>query len=189
LCRTMQPGQLDGATLATKDPAPPEQFSRSERLVIAACAISMLIVQMDWFALNLALPAVARQFKVPPTDLQWVISGYMLSIDALMVTAGRLADIFGRRRIIVIGLAVASGSWGGRRLSNAIMSGGGGPRPGRPRRRRGLELAMLWCQAGAKRGRSTAYHPYVPSHGRLVSSLGWVLLVRLSLLWSRIRNQ
>jgi len=35
------------------------------------------------------------------------------------------------------------GSWGGRRLSTAIMSGGGGPRPGRPRRRRGLELAML----------------------------------------------
>jgi MFS family permease len=99
----MQPGQPDGATLVTNDSARSQQFSRSERLVIAACAISMLIVQMDWFALNLALPAIARQFKVPPTDLQWVISGYMLSIGALMVTAGRLADIFGRRRIIVIG--------------------------------------------------------------------------------------
>lgn len=66
----------------------------------------MLIVQMDWFALNLALPAIARQFDVPSTDLQWVVSGYMLSIGALMVTAGRLADIFGRRKIIVIGLAV-----------------------------------------------------------------------------------
>ena len=81
-------------------------FSRAERLVIAACAISMLIVQMDWFALNLALPAMARDFDVPPTDLQWAISGYMLSIGALMVTAGRLADIFGRRRVIVIGLFV-----------------------------------------------------------------------------------
>jgi MFS family permease len=92
--------------VAVKDPAPPQQFSRPERLVIAACAISMLIVQMDWFALNLALPAIARQFNVPPTDLQWVISGYMFSIGALMVTGGRLADIFGRRRIIVIGLAL-----------------------------------------------------------------------------------
>ncbi len=81
-------------------------FSRDEKLVIAACAIAMLIVQMDWFALNLALPAIARHFAVPATDLQWVVSGYMLSIGALMVTAGRLADIFGRRRIIVIGLAV-----------------------------------------------------------------------------------
>jgi EmrB/QacA subfamily drug resistance transporter len=81
-------------------------FSGADLLVIAACGISMLIVQMDWFALNLALPAIARHFGVPATDLQWVVSGYMLSIGALMVTAGRLADIFGRRKVIVIGLAV-----------------------------------------------------------------------------------
>jgi len=81
-------------------------FSRQDILVITACAISMLIVQMDWFALNLAIPAIARHFNVASTDLQWVVSGYMLSIGALMVTAGRLADIFGRRLIIVIGLAI-----------------------------------------------------------------------------------
>ena len=73
------------------------QFTRADKLVIAACAISMLIVQMDWFALNLAIPVIARHFNVASTDLQWVVSGYMLSIGALMVTAGRLADIFGRR--------------------------------------------------------------------------------------------
>ncbi|HEY7794408.1 MAG TPA: hypothetical protein VIA10_10425 [Gaiellaceae bacterium] len=44
-------------------------FSQRDRRVIAACAISMLIVQMDWFALNLALPAIARDFDVPSTDL------------------------------------------------------------------------------------------------------------------------
>lgn len=87
-------------------PNPALAFSRDEKLAIAACALAMLIVQMDWFALNLALPAIARHFGVPATDLQWVVSGYMLSIGALMVTAGRLADIYGRRRIIVIGLAV-----------------------------------------------------------------------------------
>ena len=81
-------------------------FSREDKLVIAACAISMLIVQMDWFALNLAIPAIAKHFNVAATDLQWVVSGYMLSIGALMVTAGRLADIFGRRLIIVIGLSI-----------------------------------------------------------------------------------
>jgi MFS family permease len=82
------------------------RFSRQDKLVIIACAISMLIVQMDWFALNLAIPAIAKHFNVASTDLQWVVSGYMLSIGALMVTAGRLADIFGRRLIIVIGLAI-----------------------------------------------------------------------------------
>jgi len=82
------------------------QFSRADRFVIAACAISMLIVQMDWFALNLAIPAIARDFRMAATDLQWIVSGYMISIGALMVTAGRLADIYGRRRIIVCGLVV-----------------------------------------------------------------------------------
>src|SRR5215831_2212819 len=94
------------------DPVAPEQpvtFSRAESLVIGACAISMLIVQMDWFALNLAIPAIARQFDMASTDLQWVVSGYMISIGALMVTAGRLADIFGRRKIIVWGLAIFGG--------------------------------------------------------------------------------
>lgn len=81
-------------------------FSRDEKFVIAGCAISMLIVQMDWFALNLAIPAIARHFGVASTDLQWVVSGYMLAIGALMVTAGRLADIYGRRRIIVTGLVI-----------------------------------------------------------------------------------
>ncbi len=63
-------------------------YTHAEGMVIAACAISMLIVQMDWFALNLALPPIAKDFGVPTTDLQWIISGYMLSIGALMVTAG-----------------------------------------------------------------------------------------------------
>ncbi len=91
-------------------PATPDEsslrFSSTELLVIGACAISMLIVQMDWFALNLAIPAIGRDFHVASTDLQWVVSGYMISIGALMVTGGRLADIFGRRKIIVCGLVV-----------------------------------------------------------------------------------
>ena len=90
----------------TAPDASPAQFSRADLLVIAACAISMLIVQMDWFALNLAIPAIARDFHMASTDLQWVVSGYMISIGALMVTGGRLADIFGRRRIIVCGLVL-----------------------------------------------------------------------------------
>src|SRR5205809_980397 len=97
-CHTMPLGYLHGAPRTGKNAAPPQPFSRAELLVIAACAISMLIVQMDWFALNLAIPAIARQFHVPPTDLQWVISGYMLSIGALMVTAGRSGRFPGARR-------------------------------------------------------------------------------------------
>lgn len=79
-------------------------FSRRDRAVIAAAAISMLLVQMDWFALNLMLPVIARDFATPTTDLQWLVSGYMLALGALMITGGRAADLLGRRRVLVAGL-------------------------------------------------------------------------------------
>ncbi|MEV6394471.1 MFS transporter [Streptomyces sp. NPDC051907] len=79
-------------------------FSRRDRAVIAAAAISMLLVQMDWFALNLMLPVIARDFGTPTTDLQWLVSGYMLALGALMITGGRAADLLGRRRVLVSGL-------------------------------------------------------------------------------------
>lgn len=79
-------------------------FSRRDRAVIAAAAISMLLVQMDWFALNLMLPVIARDFGTPTTDLQWLVSGYMLALGALMITGGRAADLLGRRRVLVTGL-------------------------------------------------------------------------------------
>ncbi len=79
-------------------------FSARDRAVIAAAAISMLLVQMDWFALNLMLPEIARDFSTPTTDLQWLVSGYMLSLGALMITGGRAADLYGRRRTLVVGL-------------------------------------------------------------------------------------
>ncbi|MFC9916029.1 MFS transporter [Streptomyces sp. NPDC127197] len=82
----------------------PSRFSRRERSVIGAAALSMFIVQMDWFALNLMIPVIGRDFGTPATDLQWLVSGYMLALGALMIVGGRAADVRGRRRVIVIGL-------------------------------------------------------------------------------------
>ncbi|MFI9610685.1 MFS transporter [Streptomyces sp. NPDC052023] len=88
----------------TTGPRTAPLFSRRDRAVIAAASISMLLVQMDWFALNLMLPVIARDFGEPTTDLQWLVSGYMLALGALMIIGGRLADIHGRRRVLVVGL-------------------------------------------------------------------------------------
>ncbi|MDF3300265.1 MFS transporter [Streptomyces tropicalis] len=81
-------------------------YSGRERALIAAASLSMLLVQLDWFALNLMLPVIARDFGTTSTNLQWLVSGYMLSLGALMVIAGRLADQHGRRRLILVGLTV-----------------------------------------------------------------------------------
>ncbi|MGA8113227.1 MAG: MFS transporter, partial [Actinocatenispora sp.] len=98
-------GTSDPSAGGAAQPSEHTAFTRAERALILAASLSMLIVQMDWFALNLMLPVIAHDFGTTPTDLQWVVSGYLLSLGALMVVSGRLADLHGRRKIILIGLA------------------------------------------------------------------------------------
>jgi MFS family permease len=74
--------------------------------VLVAVTLTQLLVVIDFFALNLTLPSMARDFGVAPTDLQFVISGYMIALGAFMIPAGRLSDLVGRRRVTVIGVAV-----------------------------------------------------------------------------------
>src|SRR3954470_24986387 len=68
--------------------------------------MALFCVQIDYFAMNLALPRMALDLKTTTTDLQWVISVYMLALGAVMVPAGRIGDIFGRRRALLTGVAL-----------------------------------------------------------------------------------
>ena len=76
------------------------------RWLVAAVSMALFCVQVDYFAINLALPRMATDFGSTATDLQWIVSIYMVTLGALMVPAGRLADIFGRKRALLIGIAV-----------------------------------------------------------------------------------
>jgi len=77
---------------------------RRLRLLLAAASISLFVVQLDYFVVNLALPRMARDFDVSTSDLQWVISGNMLAVGSLLIFGGRVGDIFGRRLALLIGL-------------------------------------------------------------------------------------
>ena len=68
--------------------------------------MALFCVQIDYFAMNLALPRMASELHSTASDLQWVISIYMLSLGAFMVPAGRIGDIFGRRRALLAGVAL-----------------------------------------------------------------------------------
>src|SRR6195256_6889385 len=71
-----------------------------------AVALAMFLVQLDFFALNLALPQMAHELHVSTTDMQWAISGYMLAVGAFMIPGGRLGDILGRKRVLLAGVAL-----------------------------------------------------------------------------------
>ena len=66
---------------------------------------------LDSTIVVLALPAIQRELDASSSGLQWVMNGYLLVIAALVVTGGRLGDIYGRRTIFALGLAIfAAGS-------------------------------------------------------------------------------
>ena len=78
-------------------------MSPSLRPVMAAAALALFCVQLDFFALLLALPPMAEDLNVTSTDLQWAVSSYMLALGALFIFGGRVGDIFGRKRALIAG--------------------------------------------------------------------------------------
>jgi EmrB/QacA subfamily drug resistance transporter len=75
-------------------------------LGLIAMALAVLVIANDFTALSVALPAMQTDFGADITTVQWVINGYALVFGVLIVTGGRLADMFGRRRIFFLGAAI-----------------------------------------------------------------------------------
>src|SRR5689334_1458331 len=73
---------------------------------LAAVCTGVFILLLDITIVNVALPDIQGELGATLSDLQWVIDAYALSLAALLLTAGSLADLFGRRRVFVIGTAL-----------------------------------------------------------------------------------
>ncbi len=61
---------------------------------------------IDLFIVNVALPAITRDFQAEVSQVEWLVSGYVLMVAVLPVGMGRLADIYGQRRVYVLGLGL-----------------------------------------------------------------------------------
>ncbi len=66
---------------------------------------ALFSIQLDFFALSLALPSIAADLGTTSTDLQWLVSGYMIAVGSLFIPAGRLGDIYGYRTVLLWGLS------------------------------------------------------------------------------------
>lgn len=76
--------------------------------LIATCTTAMLINSSNNTAVAIALPTLGRDLNIPQYRLQWVISAYTLSSGCLLLFFGRLADLFGRKKAFLIGMACLS---------------------------------------------------------------------------------
>ena len=74
--------------------------------MLAICCLSLFVVGMDATIINVALPAIGRDFRAPVSGLQWTIDAYLLVIASLLMLSGSTGDRLGRRRVFQAGLAI-----------------------------------------------------------------------------------
>src|SRR5918992_2967976 len=153
-------------------------------LIVVSVATFMLL--LDITVVNTALPAIEADLGASFTELQWVIDAYTLSLAALVLTAGVLADRLGRRRVFAAGLAIftvaslLAGLAGDPTFLNVVraLQGVGGAimfavslaliaQEFKPGRDRGVAMGAY----GATIGVAVAAGPLVG--GALTDSLGW----------------
>jgi EmrB/QacA subfamily drug resistance transporter len=77
---------------------------------LAAVGLGLFMIMLDNTIVNVALPTIQRRLGAGLSELEWIVTGYALAFASLMLTGGRVADLLGRRRIYVAGLAVFSGA-------------------------------------------------------------------------------
>ena len=102
----MHDALIDGPTLADPDLAPGPL--RHENIALALLCVAQLMLVLDFSIVNVALPSMKRELGFSEAGLQWVISGYALTFGGFLMLGGRAADLFGRRRVFVGGLALFS---------------------------------------------------------------------------------
>src|SRR5215210_2772340 len=153
--------------------------------VLAAACVSALVVNANTSAVTILLPSISADVGAPVAELQWAVTGYSLVGAAVIVTAGALGDVLGRRKVFIAGLALfiascvlialstgAAGVVGGRMIQGAsgatilacgmsllsVASSGSGQ----------MKAITLW---GAASAFGAAAGPLIG--GLLVGSTGW----------------
>ena len=79
---------------------------RSKPMILVALLLAAFLVNLDTTLVNVALPAMVRELHATTTQLQWVVDSYNLVFAALLLTFGSLSDRFGRKGMLLAGLAV-----------------------------------------------------------------------------------
>src|SRR4051812_842890 len=81
------------------------ELTHSARWTLAGLSASMLLSALGTGIANIALPTLAQAFGASFQEVQWIVLAYLLGITTLIVGVGRLGDVIGRRRLLLIGIS------------------------------------------------------------------------------------
>ena len=79
-------------------------MSSNRNLVLTAMVFAVGMTFIDQTIVAIAIPNIQRELALSATGAQWVINGYLLSLAALFALGGKLGDVLGRRRMVLIGV-------------------------------------------------------------------------------------
>ncbi len=110
---------MTATTLETSGQRSRRQFGMTDEnrrwWALGAMCFALFMIMLDNTVVNVALPSIQRSLHATTTTLEWTVNAYTLSFAVLLVTGGRLGDLFGRRRMFLVGVvifAVSSGAIG-----------------------------------------------------------------------------
>jgi EmrB/QacA subfamily drug resistance transporter len=102
----------------------PVVTQRRETLILWLACVAQFMVILDVSVVNVALPSIGRALNFTPTGLQWVVNAYVLAFAGFLLLGGRAADLFGRRRIFLLGaiLFAAASLAGGLATTSGMLT-------------------------------------------------------------------
>src|SRR5262245_31226265 len=114
--RVFLPAGTAGPPLQSRDPslggAMTDAHDYLERRwwALALLCMTQFMVVLDASIVNIALPTIGKEVGISQENLSWVVNGYVLTFGGFLLLGGRMADLLGRRRIFMVGLAIVAGA-------------------------------------------------------------------------------
>ena len=96
------PAETAGATAPFTQPVPQIRRWRA----FAVLAVSFFMTVVDLTIVNVALPTIGRALHFSESNLQWIVTAYAITFGGFLLLGGRAADLLGRRRLFMAGLAI-----------------------------------------------------------------------------------
>src|SRR6202161_4770080 len=118
--RTSVNAAVTAGDLTAAPGAEPSADPRRWRALILLCAAQFMVV-LDASIVNVALPSIKTALHFSEASLPWVVNAYTLTFGGFLLLGGRAADLLGRRRVFMVGLAVFSAA----SLAGGPGAGGG----------------------------------------------------------------
>lgn len=111
---------MSGSAVAMTDAPPAERHTNRWFVLVIVCMAQFMVV-LDSTIVNVALPAIQRNLHFTVDNLQWVVNAYTLVLGGFLLLGGRAGDLFGRKRLFIIGVVVFTAA----SLMNAVGTSAG----------------------------------------------------------------